>query len=111
VATPTGSTAYSLSAGGPLIEPAAAVFVITPICPHSLSQRSLVLADDAVVEIAPEAVDGGPMIFTADGRDTTHVAAGDRIVVCKSPRSLRLLLLEDRSFYQALRQKLRWQGL
>jgi len=111
VATPTGSTAYSLSAGGPLIEPAAAVFVITPICPHSLSQRSLVLADDAVVEIAPEAADGGPMLFTADGRDTTHIETGDRIEVRKSLRSLRLLMLEDRSFYQALRQKLRWQGL
>ncbi|MEI7911540.1 MAG: NAD(+)/NADH kinase [Verrucomicrobiota bacterium] len=111
VATPTGSTAYSLSAGGPLIEPAAAVFVITPICPHSLSQRSLILADDAVVEISPEAADGGPMLFTADGRDTTHIETGDRIEVRKSPRSLRLLLLEDRSFYQALRQKLRWQGL
>lgn len=111
VATPTGSTAYSLSAGGPLIEPAAAVFVITPICPHSLSQRSLVLADDAVVEIAPEAMDGGPMLFTADGRDTTHIEPGDRVEVRKSPRSLHLLLLEDRSFYQALRQKLLWQGL
>ena len=111
VATPTGSTAYSLSAGGPLIEPAAAVFVITPICPHSLSQRSLVLADDAEVEIAPEAADSGPMLFTADGRDSTRIESGDRIKVRKSTRSLHLLLLEDRSFYQALRQKLLWQGL
>ncbi|MEI6604278.1 MAG: NAD(+)/NADH kinase [Verrucomicrobiota bacterium] len=111
VATPTGSTAYSLSAGGPLIEPAAAVFVITPICPHSLSQRSLVLADDAVVEIASEAGACGPMLFTADGRDTTRIESGDRIEVRKAARSLHLLLLEDRSFYQALRQKLRWQGL
>lgn len=111
VATPTGSTAYSLSAGGPLIAPSAGVFVITPICPHSLSQRSLVLADDSVVEIAPDAVDAGPLLFTVDGRDTTRVGEGDRIVVCKSRRVLRLLMLEDHSFYQALRQKLRWQGL
>ena len=111
MATPTGSTAYSLSAGGPLIEPWAAVFVITPICPHSLSQRSLVLSDDAVVEIAPEAAECGPMLFTVDGRDTMRIEAGDRIEVRKSAKSLRLLLLEDRSFYQALRQKLRWQGL
>ena len=111
VATPTGSTAYSLSAGGPLIAPSAAVFVITPICPHSLSQRSLVLSDDSVVEIAPDAADGGPMLFTVDGRDTTRIEPGDRIEVRKSLKSLHLLLLEDRSFYQALRQKLRWQGL
>jgi NAD+ kinase len=111
VATPTGSTAYSLSAGGPLIEPSAAVFVITPICPHSLSQRSLVLSDDSVVELSPEPADCGPMLFTADGRDTTRIEPGDRIVVQKSVHSLRLLLLEDRSFYQALRQKLRWHGL
>ena len=111
VATPTGSTAYSLSAGGPLIEPSAAVFVITPICPHSLSQRSLILSDDSVVEIAPDAADGGPMLFTVDGRDTTRIDPGDRIEVRKSAKSMRLLLLEDHSFYQALRQKLRWQGL
>jgi NAD+ kinase len=111
IATPTGSTAYSLSAGGPLIEPSAAVFVVTPICPHSLGQRSLVLSDNAVVEIAPEAADGGPLLFTVDGRDTTHIETADRIEVRKAGKFLRLLLLEDRSFYQALRQKLRWQGL
>jgi NAD+ kinase len=111
VATPTGSTAYSLSAGGPLVEPSAAVFVITPICPHSLSQRSLVLSDDVVVEIAPEVGDCAPMLFTVDGRDTTRIEPGDLIEVRKSLKLLRLLLLDDRSFYQALRQKLRWQGL
>lgn len=111
VATPTGSTAYSLSAGGPLIAPSAGVFVITPICPHSLSQRSLVLSDQAVIEIAPEGVECGPMLFTVDGRDTTRLEPGDRIDVRKADRILRLLVLENRSFYEALRQKLRWQGL
>lgn len=111
VATPTGSTAYSLSAGGPLIAPSAAVFVITPICPHSLSQRSLVLSDQTVLELSPDAGETGPMLFTVDGRDTTKVDAGDRIEVRRADRVLRLLVLEDRSFYNALRQKLRWQGL
>jgi NAD+ kinase len=111
VATPTGSTAYSLSAGGPLIAPAAAVFVITPICPHSLSQRSLVLADDATVEISSEDPDSGPMIFTVDGRDTIHIEPGGRIEVRKSANSFHLLRLEGRSFYDALRQKLHWQGV
>ncbi|MBN8457068.1 MAG: NAD(+)/NADH kinase [Verrucomicrobia bacterium] len=111
VATPTGSTAYSLSAGGPLIAPSAGVFVITPICPHSLSQRSLVLSDGAVVEIAPDGAVSEPMLFTVDGRDTTRLEPGDRIEIRRADRVLRLLVLEDRSFYDALREKLRWQGL
>ena len=111
VATPTGSTAYSLSAGGPLIAPSAGVFVITPICPHSLSQRSLVLSDGAVVEIAPDGAVSEPMLFTVDGRDTTRLEPGDRIEIRRADRVLRLLVLEGRSFYDALREKLRWQGL
>ena len=111
VATPTGSTAYSLSAGGPLIAPSAAVFVITPICPHSLSQRSLILSDDSTVEISSEARDSGPMIFTVDGRDNTHIEPGDRVEVKKATSCFHLLRLEGRSFYGALRQKLHWQGV
>ena len=111
VATPTGSTAYSLSAGGPLIAPSAAVFVITPICPHSLSQRSLILSDESTVEISSEARDSGPMIFTVDGRDNTHIEPGDWVEVKKATSSFHLLRLEGRSFYGALRQKLHWQGV
>jgi NAD+ kinase len=111
VATPTGSTAYSLSAGGPLISPDAAVFVITPICPHSLSQRSLILSDDSVIELSSEDRDCGSMIFTVDGRDSIRIGAGDRIAVKKASRSFHLLRLEGRSFYEALRQKLGWQGV
>lgn len=111
VATPTGSTAYSLSAGGPLIGPESSVMVITPICPHSLSQRSLVLSDDSVIEISPERVDDGPMLFTVDGRDTTRIDPGDRVIVKKSDRTFNLLRLEGTSFYEALRQKLGWQSV
>ncbi len=111
VATPTGSTAYSLSAGGPLIAPGAAVFLITPICPHSLSQRALVLSDSCVVELSSEDHLCGPMLFTVDGRDSVRIDPGDRIEVKKSARSFHLLRLEDQSFYLALRQKLGWQGL
>lgn len=111
VATPTGSTAYSLSAGGPLIAPQASVMVITPICPHSLSQRSLVLSDEVEIEISPERADDGPMLFTVDGRDTTRIDPGDKVIVKKSDRSFHLLRLEGTSFYEALRQKLGWQGV
>jgi len=111
IATPTGSTAYSLSAGGPLIAPSAGVFVITPICPHSLSQRSLIMSDDCLMEISPDGTADGPMLFTVDGRDTTRIEPGDRIEVKKADRSFHLLRLEGSSFYEALRQKLRWQGV
>ena len=111
VATPTGSTAYSLSAGGPLISPGAKVFVITPICPHSLSQRSLILSDEAVVELSSNDAESGPMIFTVDGRDSIRIEPGDRVEVRKAADSFHLLRLEGHSFYEALRQKLHWQGL
>lgn len=111
LATPTGSTAYSLSAGGPLIAPEAAVILVTPICPHSLSQRSLVLSDDNEVEISPEREEDGVMLFTVDGRDTTRIEPGDRVIVKKSDRCFHLLRLEGNSFYDALRQKLGWQGV
>jgi len=113
IATPTGSTAYSLSAGGPLITPRAGVFLITPICPHSLSQRSLVVADDATIRISPEPIGGDntPLLFTVDGRDNTKISPGDFIDVQKSPRVLHLLRFADHSFYEALRRKLHWQGL
>lgn len=110
VATPTGSTAYSLSASGPLISPSAAAFVITPICPHTLSQRSLVISDDVVVELAPENADEAPMLFTVDGRDAVAIQQGDRIEVRKADHALNLLRLPGHSFYEALRQKLNWRG-
>ena len=110
VATPTGSTAYSLSAGGPLISPSAGVFVITPVCPHTLSQRSLVVDDGVKVELAPDGEMDGPMLFTVDGRDCVELNEGDRVVVEKSAQTLNLLRLVGRSFYSALRQKLNWRG-
>ena len=111
VATPTGSTAYSLSAGGPLISPGCGVFLITPICPHSLSQRALVLPDSCVVDLSSDDHETGPVIFTVDGRESMHIEPGDRIEVRKSASSFHLLRLEGRSFYEALRQKLGWQGV
>ena len=110
VATPTGSTAYSLSAGGPLISPAAAAFVITPICPHTLSQRSLIIGDHMTVKLAPENADEAPMLFTVDGRDCVTIHHGDRIEVKKATQSLNLLLLSGHSFYETVRQKLNWRG-
>lgn len=108
VSTATGSTAYSLSAGGPLISPKADVFVITPICPHSLSNRSLVVSDNSTVELAPAADAQCPMLFTVDGRDVVNIGHGDRVTVEQAGHALPLLRLENRTFYSTLRQKLGW---
>ena len=108
VATTTGSTAYSLSAGGPLISPKAEVFVITPICPHSLSNRSLVVSNISSVELAPSKDAECPMLFTVDGRETVEICLGYRIRVERAGRALPLLRLKGRTFYTTLRQKLGW---
>ncbi len=108
VATATGSTAYSLSAGGPLIAPKANVFVITPICPHSLSNRSLIVSDSSVVKLAPAADAECPMLFTVDGRDVVEICQGSRVTVEQAGHALPLLRLPDRTFYSTLRQKLGW---
>ena len=108
VATPTGSTAYSMAAGGPLISPLSHVFVITPICPHSLADRSLILTESAVVELKSTDEDATPTIFTVDGRVIVEVAHGSSIVIKKSPHTINLIRLEGRSFFSTLRQKLSW---
>jgi NAD kinase len=71
----------------------------------------LVLGDDSTIEVSGQDRDGGTTIFTVDGRDSIHLGAGDRVVVKKADRSFHLLRLEGRSFYEALRQKLGWQGV
>jgi len=111
VATPTGSTAYSMAAGGPLIGPHAGVFVITPICPHSMSNRSLVVGESSVIELTP-CSDGKeePILFSVDGRDILRIAQESVVEVRRHKMPLRLVRLPEHSFYQTLRQKLHWHG-
>jgi len=110
VATPTGSTAYSLAAGGPLIDPHSGVFLITPICPHSLSNRSLVLGDDAVVEVVAADGNSDAILFTVDGRDVLRLADQSVVRIEKGPSPLRLVQMPGHSFYATLRNKLGWSG-
>ena len=110
VATPTGSTAYSLAAGGPLIGPRAKATVITPICPHTLSGRSLVIDDDSVIELSPSRDHSEPILLTVDGRDILRVAKGSKVVVDKAPCPLRIIRMPGHSFYETLRKKLSWSG-
>jgi NAD+ kinase len=109
IATPTGSTAYSLSAGGPILSPDSGALVITPICPHTLSNRSVIVDDSGVVEI--EATEREhPVFLTVDGRDPVHVEAGSVVTVRKGPQTLPLAAMPGVSFFSVVRQKLRWRG-
>lgn len=109
LATPTGSTGYNLSAGGPIVEPGARMILLTPICPHTLNTRSIVLAPDDVVEIGigQAAGDTRPAAeVNYDGNDTLVLADGDRIQVRRSDQVTRLVRLKERSFVETMRRKL-----
>ena len=110
VATPTGSTAYSLAAGGPLIDEQAGVFVITPICPHSLSDRSLVLEDNSVVEVVAKGRHPDAVHFTVDGRDVLRLSSESIVRIEKASTPLQLVRLPEHSYYETLRGKLGWSG-
>ena len=107
VSTPTGSTSYSLSAGGPVLHPSLDSLVITPICPHSLSQRPLVVpADQTVyVQVVAEHAD---IILTADGQTVHSVSPDDRVSIKRADKPVRLIDLQGLSFYELLRRKLDW---
>ena len=106
VSTPTGSTAYSLAAGGPILMPAVEGIVITPICPHSLSHRPLVVRDSVEIEIKVKSATDEAFL-SIDGQVGIPVAEGDRLVCRKSPYNTRLMRLQ-KSFFEVLRTKLKW---
>ncbi len=111
VSTPTGSTAYSLSAGGPLVWPTAGVMCLTPICPHSLTSRSVILPQDVEITIRPRARRGRvgeSLIYSLDGRSTHPIAINATLTIRRAPVSLRLLNLPGADYAARLRAKLRW---
>lgn len=109
VATPTGSTAYSMSAGGPLLLPDSACFVITPICPHVLTNRSTVIADTARLEL--RLVGEGPGVtVNVDGQEIREFGPGDVLRISRAPEKLRLATLPGLTFSGVLREKLKWSG-
>ncbi len=109
VATPTGSTAYSLSAGGPILSPESGTLVITPICPHVLTNRSIIVGEHAIIEIDVTERDY-PVFLTVDGREPMQVVAGATVTVKKSDRVLPLAAMPGVSFFSVVRQKLKWSG-
>jgi NAD+ kinase len=109
VATPTGSTAYSLSAGGPILAPESGAFVITPICPHVLTNRSIIVAENAIIEIEVTEREY-PVFLTVDGREPVRIERGATVQIKKSERVLPLASLPGVSFFGVVRQKLKWSG-
>jgi len=108
VATPTGSTAYNLSAGGPIIYPTMGAVVITPICPHMLTNRPLVLPDELDIEIGLTTQDAKDIYLTLDGQEGFELSEHDRVCVRKSEERVLLVQSPDKNYFDVLRNKLKW---
>lgn len=108
VSSPTGSTAYNLAAGGPILHPTLSAIVLTPICPHMLSYRPLVVGDQAVIEVRLRATRDVEVQATLDGQQNIALTDQDVVTVTRSPRQLRLVKPAGRDYYEVLRTKLKW---
>ncbi len=109
LSTPTGSTGYSLSAGGPIVEPTASLFILTPICPHSLNKNSIILSADDVIEIElGEGREGKAESanLSFDGNAFIHFRTGDKIRITKATKTMKLMKLSSVSFLETLRRKM-----
>jgi NAD+ kinase len=107
VSTPTGSTAYSMSAGGPIIHPSVQALILTPICPHTLTHRPLLIPSTVSLEVTLVSKDEGAMT-TFDGQVGVATVQGDTVVIGASDHRTKLIRFHDRSYYDVLRRKLKW---
>jgi NAD+ kinase len=109
VATPTGSTAYNLAAGGPIVHPAMDALVLTPIAPHMLTNRPIVIPTEREVRVRSTSSNAGDEVYvTVDGQTGFGLHEGDEIAIAKADRPLRLIRSTTRSYFEVLRQKLKW---
>lgn len=107
VATPTGSTAYSMSAGGPIVHPLVQSILITPICPHTLNDRPVVVPDSSMIELRlSETADS--VFLTLDGQTGVPMQLGDRVRITRSPGRLKLIHPVNKTYFEILRNKLKW---
>jgi NAD+ kinase len=109
VATPTGSTAYSLAAGGPVLHPEVPGIILTPICPFTLTNRALIVPDSVSIQIRL-AAGSTDIALTLDGQVGMAIDERDVIRVCKSPQPVQLIEIPDRQYFDVLKTKLRWSG-
>jgi NAD+ kinase len=109
VATPTGSTAYNLAAGGPIVHPAMDALVLTPIAPHTLTNRPIVIPTERDVRVKSTGTNAGDEVYvTIDGQTGFGMQQGDEVAIAKSERPMRLIRATSRSYFEVLRQKLKW---
>jgi len=108
VATPTGSTAYNLAAGGPIVQPTIDALVLTPIAPHMLTNRPIVIPSGSPVRVQPMMAERDEVYVTFDGQDGYELEAGDEVRICCAERRIRLLHPLTRSYFAVLREKLKW---
>ena len=110
VATPTGSTAYSLAAGGPVVHPEVPAIIMTPICPFTLTNRPIIIPDSHRIEISMGKESEETVLVTFDGQVGFDLQYGDTVRICKSTEKIRLLRPPDYSYFRLLRTKLMWGG-
>ncbi len=110
IATPTGSTAYNLSAGGPILYPTSGNFILTPICPFTLTNRPIILPDSHIVTIMMGKESEDTVSLTFDGQVGFDFSYGDRVLIYKSEESIKLIKSPDQSYFEILRTKLMWGG-
>ena len=104
VSSPTGSTGYSMSAGGPIAEPSAKLLILTPICPHSINTRSMVLSADDRIKIIPK---NETQLVSCDGADATPLENGDILTVTRSRTTMKFIKFKETSFLDTLRERMR----
>jgi NAD+ kinase len=107
ISTPTGSTAYNLAAAGPIVMPSVRAMVVTPLCPHLLTIRPIVVPGDLTISIDIEGVPN-EIYLTVDGQEAVSLQLGDQLSCCRSPYSVRLLRLHPNGLFSVLRSKLKW---
>jgi NAD+ kinase len=110
IASPTGSTAYNLAAGGPIVHPAVDAMVLTPIAPHTLTNRPVVIPGASEVHVRPIMEDNDEVFVTFDGQSGFPLRAGDLVSVRRAPRLLRIIKSGQRTYFDVLREKLKWGG-
>jgi NAD+ kinase len=108
VATPTGSTAYTLSSGGPIVQPNVEALLVTPIAPHTLTNRPLVVPASSSIRVQPHLADEDEVVVSFDGQAGFQLQAGDEIRIRRADTTLRLIRPTTRSYFEVLRQKLKW---
>ena len=108
VSTPTGSTAYALSGGGPIVHPSVAATLLVPICPHTLSNRPIAVDERSRIEIVYSQHNELPGIASVDGQMNTEIVAGDRIIIERASQPLKLLQPKNHSYFSVIRKKLNW---